>query len=190
MDSQAEDSRVKFLFRRKVAKILEGLVYVASKMGNSATRHNVGKVFYYADRGHLAKFGRMIFDDTYVAMKDGPVPSIAYDLIKQSAGVNRFWLIEQCEIAEALGASGAFDLHANRSPNLDCFSKSELGCLDAAITFCKGKSFKELSDISHDAAWRSADRNNDISLKEIVRDLNIEDTDILEDYISQEAMAK
>lgn len=187
MNSQAEDSRIRYFFDRKATKILEGLVYAAFHLGKGATRHSASKVLYFADREHLANCGRMIFDDTYVAMRDGPVPSIAYDLMKQSTGTYNFLVMDQDSVLEALESQGRYQLCAKRPPNLDSFSKSEIDCLDNAVEFCRGKGFMELSKISHDSAWRSADRNNDISLQALVDSLEIKDKDILGDYLSQNA---
>ncbi|MCW7083120.1 Panacea domain-containing protein [Escherichia coli] len=62
-------------------KALEAILYVASKAPIPDIYH-VGKILYYADRFHLESFGRLITGDHYNAMKDGPVASNTYDIIK------------------------------------------------------------------------------------------------------------
>lgn len=42
------------------------------------------KLFFFADRYHLRKYGRPIFNDEYFAMNYGPVPSGAKDLVEGS----------------------------------------------------------------------------------------------------------
>jgi uncharacterized phage-associated protein len=37
--------------------------------------HKLCKIIYFADQKHLARYGRPITGDWYVAMKDGPVPT-------------------------------------------------------------------------------------------------------------------
>ncbi len=39
-------------------------------------------MMYFADRLHLERYGRFICGDSYVAMKNGPVPSFTYDILK------------------------------------------------------------------------------------------------------------
>ena len=70
------NSRVYF---RKYIKALETLVYLANK---DQRQYWVLKAIYLADKEHLQKYGRQMFGDRYIAMKLGPVPSLAYDIVK------------------------------------------------------------------------------------------------------------
>lgn len=69
-------TRIKFHFDPE--KAVEVILYVASRVRDSGF-HRVSKILYFADRDHLAMYGRFICGDSYVAMKNGPVPSGAYD---------------------------------------------------------------------------------------------------------------
>ncbi|WP_409530306.1 Panacea domain-containing protein [Shinella sp.] len=46
-------------------------------------RFHALKTLYYADRAHLQRYGRPITGDRYIAMENGPVPSYAYNAVKQ-----------------------------------------------------------------------------------------------------------
>ena len=62
-------------------KTLNALLYVASRVQRKDI-HKIFKIIYFADRQHLADWGRPITGDTYIAMEAGPVPSRMYDMLK------------------------------------------------------------------------------------------------------------
>ena len=88
---------------------IEGILYIAERLEEPGF-HNTFKMMYFADKHHLEKYGRLIFHDSYIAMKDGPVPSEAYDLAKA--------------IRRGYGSYLPFDVHGGyrleikRSPDL------------------------------------------------------------------------
>lgn len=71
-----------------VDRILAALVYVigeAGKRGRNVSQYDLVKTLFLADRAHLNEWGRPITFDNYAAMKHGPVPSLAYDLLKANS---------------------------------------------------------------------------------------------------------
>lgn len=58
--------------------------YFADKSGGRINRMKALKLIYLADRYHLRKYGRLITNDTYFAMDNGPVASGAKDLAEES----------------------------------------------------------------------------------------------------------
>ena len=62
-------------------KALNALLYVANRVQRKDF-HKIFKIVYFADRQHLAEWGRPITGDTYIAMDAGPVPSRMYDMMK------------------------------------------------------------------------------------------------------------
>ena len=156
-------------------KAVEVLLYIAKRVPDV---YNALKVLYFADREHLAKYGRLICSDSYVAMRHGPVPSGVYDLVKYARG-DGSCLID-LPLNEAFTVQG-YDIVVRREPNLDLLSESELECLDAAVQRYGHLSFSRLKKLSHDAAFTSADQNDFIPLEAIVKSLP--DSDLLLDYI-------
>ena len=71
-------------------KSLQAVLYVANRL-KRRDFHKIFKVLYFADREHLAKYGRPITGDTYVAMEYGPVPSMIYDIFKGVRGDGYQW---------------------------------------------------------------------------------------------------
>lgn len=69
-------------FKMNWAKAVEAIHFVAS-IHPGITPYYIAKLFYFADKAHLADWGRSICGDDYVAMEHGPVPSGVYDLVKR-----------------------------------------------------------------------------------------------------------
>lgn len=146
---------------------VEAVIYIAYR-STDPSFHHISKLLYFADRMHLERYGRLIFGDTYIAMKHGPVPSGVYDILKDARQQTGFY-----RYREAAGAFTVNDyfVQPNRTPNLDWLSDSDIECIDEAIELYDLKSFGDLTKLSHDDAWHNADRNNAISLESIVQSL-------------------
>lgn len=54
----------------------------AQRRGRNVTQYDLVKTLFFADRAHLNEWGRPVTYDNYCAMEHGPVPSLAYDLLK------------------------------------------------------------------------------------------------------------
>lgn len=122
-------------------KVREALVHVireADRRGFPLTQFEVLKTLFLADRAHLNRYGRPITFDQYVAMQDGPVPSLAYDVLKEAIGP-----MQEAGITEPLWKSEPADgrkIHfsgAVREASEDILSESDLEELDAALTLVR-----------------------------------------------------
>lgn len=68
-----------------VDRIVAALFFVmaeAKRRGRSVSQYDLVKTLFLADRAHLNEWGRPVTYDNYCAMLHGPVPSLAYDLLK------------------------------------------------------------------------------------------------------------
>lgn len=74
--------RVYFNFNYK--KATQALNHFTSKEGGIINKMKALKLVYLADRYHLRKYGRLITNDTYLAMGYGPVPSGVKDIAEAS----------------------------------------------------------------------------------------------------------
>lgn len=73
-------------------KIREAILHVIRTSDLKQTRvtqFEIAKSLFLADRAHLNRYGRPITFDKYVAMNNGPVPSFAYNVLKQEHGAYR-----------------------------------------------------------------------------------------------------
>lgn len=149
-------------------KALEAILYVVARLPRP-TLHTVSKVLYFADQKHLRDYGRLIFGDGYVAMKHGPVPSGAYDILKAARGDgSSFRGLDPAVVATSLTVNGGHLVAARRDALADELSESDREAMEWSIGEYGGLSFSQLTERSHDPAWESADENDLIDLAAIV----------------------
>jgi uncharacterized phage-associated protein len=158
-----------------IEKGIESVLYILELLENKVqpTIHSVFKVLYFADQKHLEKYGRFICGNSYSAMKHGPVPSEIYDLVKLVRGDLSPIFHPAPEISEqVLHAFKIVDKHnikKLREPNTDFLSASDMECLNYSATEYGSLSFEELTNLSHDQAWESADENDIIDVEDIIK---------------------
>ncbi|MHB8409536.1 MAG: Panacea domain-containing protein [Acidiferrobacterales bacterium] len=162
-------------------KAQQALLYVAGKLPEHRNMYKVLKVIYFADKQHLFDYGRFIFGDSYIAMQHGPVPSGAYNMVKR---VKLEHARPDCECDGALFTVREDDtIEPLVQPDLLCFSKSDLECLDKAIEECRPLTFGQLKSRSHDEAYNAADDNDIISIESIAAMAPSGQSEALLDYI-------
>lgn len=149
-------------------KALNAILWIAKRIP-SPTFHSISKLLYFADRIHLERYGRLISGDSYVAMKNGPVPSGAYDIMKAVRGDGA--CVVEADAQEAFTVYRAYEVVPRREADEALFSESDLECLQEAIKRYGNLSFTELTRLSHDEAWNSADENDMIELEQIIATL-------------------
>jgi uncharacterized phage-associated protein len=161
-------------------KAIEAILYIA-KHTERKKFFPILKLLYIADKEHLEKYGRFICGDKYIAMKDGPVPSGVYDLIKFSKGesLNKYHPrdINIDNLNEAFIISNN-KVQNQREPDLDVLSISDLECLNKVIREHGHKSDKELKELTHDNSWTAVTLNEPIGIEAITKDF-VNATDLL-----------
>jgi len=166
---------MEYQFDFNIEKGIESVLYILELLENKVqpTIHSVSKVLYFADQEHLERYGRVIFGDSYYAMKHGPVPSQIYDLLKLVRGDLSPIFQPPREICEqVLHAFKIVDKHnikKLRESNTDFLSDSDMECLNNSATKYGSLSFEELTNLSHDRAWESADENDIIDLEDMIK---------------------
>lgn len=150
-------------------KAVAAIKLVLSNMDTkSCDFHKLFKILYFAERGHLSKYGRSITGDKYIAMKDGPVPSNIYDVLRVLGGDSIFNTSIDFTRDFAV-KNGHYIYLLNSNLDMDIFSESEVECLSDSIEENKNLSFGILRDRSHDFAWQSANKNDDMSIFDIAK---------------------
>ncbi|MEA2027689.1 MAG: Panacea domain-containing protein [Campylobacterota bacterium] len=124
------------------------------KLDIEADFHKVFKILYFADQKHLARYGRPILGDRYIAMENGPVPSNLYDIFKVVKGNSIF--SNQDNFQDFFEIYNNYYLKNKKIPQLDYLSKSDIEILIKSIDENSALSFNQLTDKSHDKAWESA----------------------------------
>lgn len=159
-------------------KSLESIIYVSHKSGDLI---HIENILYFADKFHLQKYGRLITGDSYIAMKNGPVPSGAYDIIKVVRGDG--FAIFDFDPRIAFSVEYSTKLIPLRTTNLDYLSDSEIECLDVAIEKYAKLNVWELWEIvREEPAFMHASENEEISFTSLVSQLN--NSDQIFDYLN------
>ena len=164
------------LFDRE--KSMEAVLYIAQKIGGRKDKHKIFKTLYFADKAHLSRYGRSITGDSYIAMSYGPVPSRTDDIFKAVRGDSYFSNRAE-ELKGYFHFINKYVIEADKDADLDYLSDTDVECLDYAINKCKGKTFGELTEMSHDLAWNNTLRDREMSVKDILRE-NGENEDYVE----------
>jgi uncharacterized phage-associated protein len=165
---------ITFKFNR--IKAIEAILYLSSKVSNPDI-YAICKLLYIVDKFSLERYGRFVFGESYVAMKDGATPSKAYDLLKRI-----------CREPTSELKIENYKIIALRQANLDYFSKSDIECLDDVINKYGGiTDWTDRKNESHDDAWKKAwDKRGikgsaKIPIESIARTFN--NSDELVDYL-------
>lgn len=170
---------IKFPFEPE--KALEALVYVAQR----TPRHDMYKALkalYVADKLHLARYGRLIYGETYSALPHGPVPQGAYDAARalEDGRNNPF----PSELLHAALSRFGQQLVPRRDPDLQELSKSDVECLDEAIRDLAFDSFDQVKAKTHDAAWTQTARACHISVEALIDALPEDRRDPVRAYLA------
>lgn len=160
---------IQYPFPFEPAKAVECVLYLAAGLPRPGL-HNIAKIFYFADKRHLREYGRLICGDRYVAMKYGPVPSAIYGMLKAVRGDARDqWTPRRdvVELAKGALAVSKYRVKPLREADLMELSDSDVKCLCWAVKKYGRCLFDELTNISHDSAWKNTPTNTVITMEGI-----------------------
>lgn len=152
----------------KIATTINTLLYIIQKIGGSDDFHKVFKILYLADQKHLARYGSVITEDKYIATKYGPVPSMAYDILKSLRDDGLMAALHD-QFTPYIEHDGKYTIRAKSNPDLDYLSESEIQCLNESVSVSGQLTFQKRTDKSHDSAWHNADENGEMSLMDIAK---------------------
>lgn len=147
------------------SKAIASILYVVNIL-NRVDFHKLSKILYFAERKHLSRYGRPITWDWYVAMKNGPVPSNIYDILKIVKGESVY---KDESLKKYFAVEENYFVTAKQQTDLDEFSETDLECLDESIAENKNLSFTQLTDKSHDTAWKNAPLDDHIDFIDIAK---------------------
>lgn len=167
-------------------KALNVLLYVANRIQRKDF-HKIFKIVYFADRQHLADWGRPITGDTYIAMEAGPVPSRIYDMLKIVRGDS--YLPDQEGLGRYYRVDNWMYITPLQDADLNKLSKTEQEALDWSMNSYGSLSYDEIKEKSHDIAWRSTARDFSIKWDDIAREagLDTEEMECLNEFSRLEA---
>lgn len=139
-------------------KILEALVWLAdAKRGLSF--YYIAKIFYFADKEHLSRFGRPVLGDRYIAMDHGPVPSMIYDMLMFNPFLDPT-LLDSLYKAIQVTHERVPTVSALRPADMSLLSRTDIDALRASLNKYGNKSVGDLRRVTHaERAYRQASPN-------------------------------
>lgn len=151
------------------SKILEAVLYLiqyAQGRGYEFTQFSIVKSMFVADVSHIEKFGRPVTFDNYTAMKNGPVPSATYNLVRTDgrATLKAFGLrapLWEAIPAPHLAPTAYKFSNIRRAPDVRKLSETDRDELEQAADLVNKLGFFKVRDFTHEhPAYKSAWREN------------------------------
>jgi hypothetical protein len=161
--------------QRDLEKIIAGILFVLQQWGKEMGHHALFKVLYFADRKKLSQHGIAIFNDWYVKMPYGPVPSWTRDLLtqwqKKSFGFKYRGHPLQ-EVFDFYKEGNKPRIKAKMEPDLKYLAPKDVQILVETIAEFKDvlddETFLARTLKAHDFAWDNAEMNGKIPVRNII----------------------
>jgi len=155
--------RIRFSF--SVEKFADAMALLADQVHDLTTLKAV-KLLYLADREHLLRYGRPILGDWYACMEQGPVPSRAYELLKQVRDPEPTVPLRGIDVVrsriEARKGRRYAQFKRHGTLTLSALSKSETTVLNETLKKFGHKKVRDLVNITHQhVAWKKSDASGD-----------------------------
>jgi len=127
---------------------VQALYYISKRYKNDAMYTNkmaALKLLFFAEKYHLQQYGRMITDDTFFAMKHGPVASgardvLSFDNMNTNLGYSRDFIDN---------IDKNFYIEIDNNNELDMLSETDIEALDFAINNFQHLNQWKLVDETH-----------------------------------------
>ena len=136
-----------------VGKIVAAICYViaqAQKRGQMLTQYDIVKTLFLADKKHLNDYGRPVTFDNYCAMIHGPVPSLAYDLLKENAKAIEKTNLKKLPWIRKKGEGSKYLYSlAKVGCSEESLSPSDKDALSGALTTIKSLTFPQVRQLTH-----------------------------------------
>ena len=71
---------------QQIAKIKAVLLYIMQNFRDGVDYIKLFKILYFAQQDHLVRYGKVIVDDSFRALKHGPVPTYTYKALQIAEG--------------------------------------------------------------------------------------------------------
>lgn len=145
--------------RFKPEKLVHSLAFFAAAGVSDLTKLKAAKLFYFADKEHLLRYGRPILGDVYFCLPYGPVPSAALntmgDAIEKTEveDADRNLFHQYLEVKTFWNPYPVFKAKQKYDP--DVFSESELEVLGNVVRQYGSYTARQLVDLTHnEPTWK------------------------------------
>ena len=141
----------------EISKIKATILYILKSFPDGIDYIKLFKIMYFAQQEHLVKYGKPIFNDTFHALKHGPVPSFSYKCFQILEKDASFPNEELKTFANSFNINRETKMiYMKEEPDMDELSKVNIKSLDSVIDKYGNYNSHKLSEISHDEAWLNA----------------------------------
>lgn len=148
MSSQVHET---YQFDRQ--KFIAAVHYICSRQAASNLgKVKLHKVLYFADMLHFLRDGRPLTGVDYIKQQFGPTARHLGWALRELVSRGKLLVTER----EFFGFPKA-DFTVLEAPSEDALSQDEKGLLDEVSDFVCLRNAKEISELSHNAAWDSVD---------------------------------
>lgn len=145
----------------EISKIKAVALYILQESGGTLDLITLFKKMYFSQRLYLARYGKTIFNDNFRAKKRGPVPSFTYHSFI-CAFNNMECATEDVKVFDSsfmlYEKDGVKFVNANDNPEMKKIAVMEQKTIQEVLKRTKDMSPDELSEESHDTAWKTAIR--------------------------------
>lgn len=157
-------------------KATQALNYFASKAGGKINKMKAVKLIFLADRYHLRKYGRLITNDNYLAMKLGPVPSRVLDIADSDIYLDDKYKSYASKYIKAL--EGGRQVSSVERVDTSFFSETDIEALEFSWNNFSHLRKWDLSDFTHnypewkkhEKALRTGSKCERMDLKDFLKD--------------------
>ncbi|GAB6394404.1 MAG: SocA family protein [Bacteroidales bacterium] len=144
-----------------ISKIKATVLYFLKASGGKMDFTSLFKKMYFAQKEYLLLYGHPIFNDSFHARRFGPVPAFTYKAF--CCALNGFYEateeIRRFDSAFTLEEVDGFRyVSAKEDPDMDEIAVAEKHTIDMVLKKYEGYTPQQLSEESHDAAWKKAMR--------------------------------
>lgn len=176
----------------QIAKIKAVILYIMQSFPDGVDYIKLFKILYFAQQDHLVRYGKVLVDESFRAVKHGPVPTYTYKALQIAEGKKMegdfTGFLEGIEVLDK-------KVCTTLAPDMDYVSGANRKCLDASIEKYKDTDPYDLSGMSHDSAWKEANaRIKDDPQKNFITIIDMaragKATETMIDYIREKQLMK
>lgn len=160
----------------EIKKIEAVVLYILKEFKEGVDYIKLFKIMYFAQREYLATFGLTIVDDSFKARQRGPVPALTYKVVKMAENGEATSEVsdEVQAFASAIRVDDDKKVYALQEPDMDYLSKMAQREIDKTIAKYRDMDSRQLSDLSHDAAYLAVvERMKDDPQKDVLTLIDI-----------------
>lgn len=140
-------------YKTNVSKALEVILWIATRRPGMDIYHVV-KAAFFADKMHVARYGRPVSGDSYTAAPWGPLPQVVYNLLRHSP-IEMIALDSNGELPFEVDTK--LRVYAHREANDRRLSRSDVEALEYGVGHVADRSFDDIFEETHaDPAYLNA----------------------------------